>query len=96
MRRCHGVVKGAHVETSQLVEIESSELFGEENVNWRYCLDNAAFSHREACEFIVHLGDTDFQQMVIDEMTEYGCTADFVQAYKDAAATGALRVLFYV
>lgn len=83
---------------SVLIEIEASAFFEDEGVNWKWCKDNANFAHREACEFIVHVGDSqdDYAKNIIANMQKSGCTADFIQAYKDAAAAGAMRVLFYV
>lgn len=79
-----------------MVEIESSTLFRGENINWQYCKEHATFAHKEACEFIIHIGDDyDDWNRKIEEMKDYGCTTEFVRAYEDAARMGAVRVLFY-
>jgi hypothetical protein len=81
---------------SVLMEIEATDLFRDENVNWRYCKAHATFSHKEACEFVLHIGDEDeYMQSKIDEMLEFGCTIEFVRCYEKAAKMGATRVLFW-
>jgi len=79
-----------------IAEIESSELFGDENANWRYCNEHEDFQHREACEFLLHVPETDEEiDYRLNEMARLGCTDDFISAYREAAAAGAQRVLFY-
>lgn len=50
---------------------------------------------KEACEFIIHSGDKEFVSNRAAEMLKYGCTQDFITAYVVAAASGAIRVLFW-
>jgi hypothetical protein len=86
---------------SVLVEVEASDLFDGENVNWRYCVDHATFVHhdKDACEFILHIGggpgSESYADDIIAEMTAYGCTPAFIDAYTEARDAGALRVLFH-
>lgn len=79
-----------------MAEVEASEFFPDENVNWNYCMTQATFSHRDACEFIIHCGDPDFVKNRATHMRNFGCTPAFIDAYLLAAASGAIRVLFYV
>ncbi len=60
-------------------------------------MQHAAFSHREACEFLVHVGPTEdrYWKHVEHEMREYGCTDDFIAAYLSAKDAGAMRVLYW-
>lgn len=92
------------MEKSVLVEIEWD--FGDiEDPNWMYCNEEATFSHREACEFILHIGqevpgavDTGEDahwRFIVDNMKKAGCTPDFIQAYLDAKDAGAMRVMFW-
>lgn len=83
------------MELSQIAEIDATDLFEGENINWQYCMQHATFSHKEACEFIIHIGDDEFIANCIQEMQEFGCTEDFIRAYREAKATGAWRVLFW-
>jgi hypothetical protein len=86
-------------------EVEASDLFEGENVNWRYCLRHATFQHKDetACEFILHIGsdlmwDGDsppYWQSTVEEMRQFGCSESFVGAYLAAKEIGAVRVLFY-
>lgn len=83
---------------SVLVEVESTALFEAENVNWRYCVEHATFTHKDACEFILHIYARDEEEHHLDKiqkMVEFGCTAPFVAAYVEARKLGAERVLFY-
>ena len=80
-----------------MVEVEASSLFENENVNWRFCKEHATFVHKDACEFILHIGtDEDYSDQKIKQMQEYGCTVEFLRCYEDAVAMGAMRILFYV
>ena len=67
--------------------------------NWMYCNEHATFSHRDACEFIIHIGPAQegsrHWEFVVDEMKVCGCTQDFIQAYLDAKDAGAVRVMFW-
>lgn len=76
--------------------------FEDSDVNWTWCKDNATFLHKEACEFIIHIGEWDIQDSLpefargtIKDMKEAGCTADFIATYDKAARSGAVRVLFW-
>jgi len=79
-----------------MAEIEASEFFPDEGVNWKYCMEHATFSHRDACEFIIHCGDGEFTKSTAERMKNFGCTIPFIDAYILASASGAIRVLFYV
>lgn len=79
-----------------MCEVEASEFFPDEGVNWKYCMEHATFVHKDACEFIIHCGDGEFTNNTAERMMNYGCTKEFIAAYKLAAASGAVRVMFYV
>lgn len=85
---------------SKLAEIEWG--FEDFDVNWTWCVAHANFVHKEACEFIIHVGDdnvidglNDYAKNTIAEMREENCTEEFIKAYEDAARAGAIRVLFW-
>ena len=89
---------------SILSEVDATELFEGDNINWKYCVEHATFVHQDddACEFILHIGgeaessdDVSYAETVIAEMKEYGCTPAFIEAYTEARDAGALRVLFH-
>lgn len=88
---------------SVLVDVEASTLFGDENVNWRFCVNYATFRHQDddVCEFILHIG-TDWEvlgsayEYMHHRMVQFGCTPEFVELYAQAAQTGAARLLLYV
>ncbi len=81
---------------SILAEVDATELFAGESINWKYCAEHATFVHRDACKFILHIGmrSENYADTIIAEMREYGCTPDFIEAYTEARDAGALRVLF--
>jgi hypothetical protein len=81
---------------SVLAEIEW-KFDGDEDVNWRFLVQHAAFAHREACEFLLHVGSAEdpYWKHVEHKMREHGCTEDFVAAYLAAKDAGATRVLFW-
>ena len=76
-------------------EVDATAMFDDESADWRYCKDQATFAHAEACEFVIHCGDDDYVAGRLQEMTAAGCSADFIAAYRRAAESGAVRVLFY-
>lgn len=81
-----------------LASIDATELFGDDNVNWKYCTEHAmrpALDDEDACEFIVLASDDQYVVMCAREMEEFGCTPDFINAYKDARHGGATYVLFH-
>ena len=78
-------------------QVDASELFGDDNINWHYCEQNATMAHANACEFILHLGDDkDFQEHIIEEMQAFGCTQDFIDEYRKAMQQRVSDILFYV
>ena len=88
------------VSMGKLAEIDASGFFENESVNWRRCTRFATFEHRDACEFVVHIGDADddldYAKSKVEQMRRFGCTANFIAAYQAAAAAGAVRVIFFV
>jgi len=83
-----------------MAEIEASEFFQDEGINWEYCKEFAIFSHRDACEFIFpcssSVGNDSIGIARSEKMKAYGCTTPFIDAYLQASAMGANWVLFYV
>jgi len=84
------------LEVLKMVDVYSMDLFEDEGVNWQYCKANATFSHKEACEFILHIGtEKDYYKNKIREMKEFGCTRAFIDTYRAAKKKGAVRICFY-
>lgn len=89
---------------SSLAEVDASEFFmADDSHEWDWCFSNATFAHKEACEFVVHIGDpseilkgndTLFEHN-IESMKKYGCSQKFIDLYREAKEAGATRVLFY-
>jgi hypothetical protein len=81
---------------SVLAEIEW-KFEGDDDVNWIFLVQRAAFSHREACEFLLHVGTSEDRhwEHVERQMREHGCTDDFIAAYLEAKDAGAMRVLYW-
>lgn len=82
---------------SVMAEVEATDLFEDESINWQYCVKHASFTHNDAdvCEFIIHSGNGEFVENVVKEMKDFGCTQSFIEAYKDAAQRGVIRVMFW-
>jgi hypothetical protein len=91
-----------HATFSVLAEVNATDLFKDDNINWKYCVEHATFAHKDndACEFILHIGggpgSEHHADTIIAEMKEYGCTPAFIDAYTEVRDAGAIRVLFYV
>lgn len=73
------------------------EFEDEEDPDWRFCMTRASFSHRDACEFILHCGNSldDHVEFVVADMKMFGCSPDFIEAYQEAAKAGATRLLLW-
>lgn len=83
---------------SKLAEVEWN--FSENTEDWKWCTESANFAHRDACEFIVHIGgNTDVESQYwedrLDDMVAAGCSNGFILSYLHARDLGAERVLFY-
>ena len=87
-----------HPVFSVLAEIEW-DFDGDSDVNRRFLVEHSAFTHKEACEFIVHVGAADDPQghwvSVEQSMRDFGCHEAFIRAYSAAKDAGATRVLFW-
>lgn len=79
-------------ELSAVAEVSWDFEGGDDDPDWGWMNSNAAFAHRDACEFIIHGGD--LVKLNVKSMREYGCSKHLIATYK-AAAKKALRVLFY-
>ncbi len=79
-----------------LVEHDATSLFRDEGPDWRYCLDRAAFVHREACEFLLHVPtsglDLTYRE---DELRLFGCTEGLIELLRGAHAVRASWLLLY-
>lgn len=95
------------MEISKLAEVDSTDLFGEfktghiyknnYNNNHNYCYEFSIFSTKYDDDFILHIGeDSKYYEETLERMKVYGCSEDFIEAYKQAKEAGAIRVLFYV
>ena len=78
--------------------------FGDENADWQWCVANATFSHREACEFMLYIGDAALEakidarpywKMFSEQMRNGGCSDGFIAAYLEAKDAGAMFALFW-
>lgn len=80
-----------------VAEVDATELFGDENINWQYCCDYVPFQVKDACEFLLstHLDEIEYFEQTKNAMRLYGCTSAFITAYHDARQLGAAKVLFY-
>lgn len=79
-----------------LVEVEASDLFVDDGPNWKWCIQNATFTHKEECEFILYVPEeTEYFLAEVESMKAGGCTPEFIKAYEDARKLGAAKVLFW-
>lgn len=77
--------------------------FDGEDADWQWLVKEANFSHRDACEFIVHIGndpedddaDPPYWKFCVKRMIAAGCSNEFIAAYVRAKEEGAMRVLFF-
>lgn len=87
----------------QVVMIDATDLFGGDdygdNINWQYCQARSTFVHRHCCEFVFYVGsDADepgsYYKTKLAEMKAFGCTPEFISAYRKAKKEGAYYVFF--
>jgi len=76
-------------------EVDATEMFGDESVDWQYCMAHATFSHTNACEFMFHCAEQAYAESKQRDMKAAGCSAEFMAAYREAAESGATWVIFY-
>jgi hypothetical protein len=74
--------------------------FEDGDANHEFCKKEATFTHKDACEFIVHIGHDINQEdshynRVLASMKTAGCSEAFMDAYREAGELGAVRALFY-
>jgi hypothetical protein len=75
------------VEPLLLLDVDATDLFDGESIDWKYCVENASFAHKDACEFILYIGweaDSEEFDDKIREMTSYGCSEDLIALVKMA------------
>src|SRR6476659_1201683 len=83
-------------------ETNAEEYFSNEGPDWMFCKEHATFVHKDkdACEFILHIGTNDVSSEAykdtIAKMHEWPCSREFMDLYKEAALSGAHRLLLYV
>jgi len=69
---------GFSPEELRLLDVDATDLFEDESPDWKYCIEYAAFSHREACEFMLYIGDTKNAEVLRAHMNTSGCSQDFL------------------
>jgi hypothetical protein len=69
-----------------VLDIDASDLFENDSLDWQYCIEHAAFSHREACEFLLHVpSDEEALEELLREMIAYDdCSEDLVDLVRAA------------
>lgn len=87
-------------EVSTILEVDATELFEGESVDWLFCVRRATFVHRDAdaCEFILYIGDPEegaYWEQYLAEMEAFGCTQVFRELYRHAKELGVRRLLLY-
>jgi hypothetical protein len=85
---------------SILTEVNWDFVDGDDDPDWKYLNEHATFSHREACEFIVHIGsdpeeEDSYAKNKMEHMRAQGCSDLLIEAYREAANHGAMRILFW-
>ena len=61
-----------------MLDVDATDLFANESPDWNYCIEQAPFSHKEACEFMLYIGyedDETFEDR-LHEMREYDEVSD--------------------
>lgn len=76
-------------------EVDATSLFENQSADWIYCVTFATFTHADACEFVLHCGDHDYAEAKVSEMRAAGCSKHFIKAYRLAAKSGAVRIIFF-
>jgi hypothetical protein len=68
-------------ESLLIIDVDVTQLFEGESLDWKYCVDNAPWQHNEACEFLLYTWRDDSEVYFVEkirEMTEYGCSEDLI------------------
>ena len=84
---------------SVTVDIQASFFFRDDACNMDFCREHADYQNPDETAFILFVGTDRLHSAACKEtiakMVDYGCSADFIRAYREAARDGAQRVLFY-
>lgn len=68
------------VDFTVLADVDASAWLDGENELWQYLVTNAAFAHRDACEFIVHLFDEDTDHITeMEQLLANGGSPELVE-----------------
>jgi len=80
-----------------VLDIDVSDLFEDESADYQFCLERAAFSHSEACEFLVHVpSDEDALEELLREMIAYdNCSENLVDLVRAAWECRAAWILLH-
>jgi hypothetical protein len=81
---------------TKMVETEWEFHGGDDSSDWVYLNDEATFSHKNACEFILWVpDDRDAFEERLCGMREAGCSPDLIEAFTEARRRGAEKLLIY-
>lgn len=85
------------MEDMKVAQIEYSRWGDEKSPtsNWSLIQKHGCFSHAEACEFIIHLGDKDYFKERVKDLTDFGFSKDFITLCKKANEQGFKYACFY-
>lgn len=84
------------VATYDATDLFAQEESGISSPDWDWCMEHAAFSHREACEFMVYCGDdTETFKRRLGDMGRQGATQKLINHVKHARGLGAKWAMFY-
>lgn len=84
-------------EVSRTLEVPWDFSGGDDDPDFVYLCTSATFEHREACEFILHVGDAGdtYAEDRLREMRAAGCSDELLAEYRRARELGCRRVLFW-
>ena len=82
-------------EEPKLLDVDASDLFEDESPDWKYCIEHATFSHREACEFMLYIGDDTSAEVLRAHMSTNGCSQDFLALVELATKRKAVWLMLH-
>lgn len=82
---------------SQIAEVNANEFWdNQSHVNYRYCAEKCRMKNEEGTQFLMDGLSHGDEEYMLGAAKEYGCTEEFLAAWKRGIEAGGEFVMFYV
>ena len=81
-----------------ILDVDATDLFANESPDWNYCVEQAPFSHIEACEFMLYIGyedDETFEERLREMHAYDGVSDNLIELMKIARQKKAVWLMLH-